>query len=114
MDALREIFARMRSSPGKALGEAIAEATGGVNLVSGKQTWELADEKKHDIEAMKRCCDAELATYDKVGLVPAPYCFERVAILVRKLKDFGQEIAYCEKYIAVVEGLLSQEKHSAD
>ena len=107
MDALREIFARMRSSPGKALGEAIAEATGGVNLVSGKQTWELADEKK-------RCCDAELATYDKVGLVPAPYCFERVAILARKLKDFGQEIAYCEKYIAVVEGLLSQEKHSAD
>lgn len=102
MNILTDILARMTISPGKTFGEATSESTGGVNLVDGKQTWELADRKKDDLEAMKRCCDAELATYEKVGLVPAPYYFERVAILERKAKNFREEIAWCEKYIAVV------------
>lgn len=89
-------------SPGKTFGEAIAESTGGVNLVDGKQTWELVEGKKDDLESMKKCCETELATYEKIGLVPAPYYFERVAILARKVKDFREEIACCEKYIAVV------------
>jgi hypothetical protein len=93
----------MRNAPGKKLGEAVAEVTGGVNLVDGKQTWELVAEWKHDIEMMKRCCTAEMETYAKTALVPAPYYFERVAILARKLKDYDQEIAYCETYIRLVE-----------
>lgn len=92
----------MRDAPGKTFGKAISESTGGVNLVDGKQTWELAERKKDDIEVMKKCCEIELATYQKVGLVPAPYYFERVAILARKIKNFQEEISYCEKYIAVV------------
>lgn len=87
----------------KTSGELIAEVTDGANLVDGKQTWELAEEKKHDIEAMKRCCDAELNTMDKAGMVPAPYYFERVAILSRKEKNFEQEIFYCAQYIEKVE-----------
>lgn len=92
----------MRNSPGKTFGEAISEWTGGANLVDGKQTWELAESKKDDLEVMKKCCNTELATYEKVGLVPAPYYFERVAILARKAKDFREEIAWCEKYVSVV------------
>jgi len=103
MSELKEIFERMLTNPGKTFGEAIAESTDGANLVEGKQTWQLANDKKHDIEVMEKCCDAELATYEKIGLVPAPYYFERVAILARKLKNFEQKVAYCEKYIAVVE-----------
>lgn len=82
--------------------------TGGANLVDGKQTWELAEEKKHDIEVMKRCCDAELNTMDKAGMVPAPYYFERVAILSRKEKNYEQEIFYCEQYIEKVEAFYSK------
>ncbi len=93
----------MRKAPGKTLGEAVAEATRGANLVDGKQTWELIAEWKHDIEAMKRCCAAEMETYAKTGLVPAPYYFERVAILARKLKNFDEEISYCETYIRLVD-----------
>ena len=103
MKLLREIFGLMRSSPKKTFGEAISQATGGVNLVEGKQTWELAESEKDDFQMMRKCCDAELATYEKVGLVPAPYYFERVAILAWKAKDFREEIAWCEKYIAVIE-----------
>jgi hypothetical protein len=44
---LEEIFERMLKRPRKTTGEAFAASTGGVNLVDGKQTWELADDKKH-------------------------------------------------------------------
>lgn len=87
----------------KSSGELIAEVTEGTNLVNGKQTWEHAEEKKHDIEYMKKCCDAELKTMEKADLVPAPYYFERVAILSRKERDYQQEINYCENYINTVE-----------
>jgi hypothetical protein len=33
-----EIFDRMCRAPGKTLGKAVAESTGGANLVDGKQT----------------------------------------------------------------------------
>jgi hypothetical protein len=92
----------------KTSGELIAEVTDGANLVDGKQTWELAVDKKHDLEAMKRCCDAELKTMAKTDLVPAPYYFERVAILSRKEKNYKQEIFYCEQYIEMVEALYSK------
>ncbi|MDB9798184.1 hypothetical protein OAB85_05910 [Pseudomonadales bacterium] len=92
----------------KTRGELIFEVTDEANLVDGKQTWELAEEKKNDLEAMKRCCDAELKTMEKVGLVPAPYYFERVAILSRKNKNYQQEILYCEQYIEKVESFYSK------
>ncbi len=87
----------------KTSGELIAEVTGGANLVEGKQTWEYAEEKKHDIDYMKKCCDAELKSMEKAGLVPAPYYFERVAILSRKEKNYQQKIDYCKSYINAVE-----------
>lgn len=105
MNLLSFLFQKNQTSPQKedgssiTIGELIAEVTDGANLVGGKQTWELAETNKNDIEAMKRCCDAELKTMDKAGLVPAPYYFERVAILSRKEKNYGQEIYYCEQYI---------------
>lgn len=87
----------------KTSGELIAEVTEGANLVEGKQTWEYAEEKKHDIEYMKKCCDAELKTMEKADLVPAPYYFERVAILSRKEANYQQEVDYCENYVNAVE-----------
>lgn len=88
----------------KTSGELIAEVTDGANLVEGKQTWELAEDKKHDLNYMKQCCDAELNTMNKAGMVPAPYYFEKVAILSRKEKNYELEVVYCEKYIEAVEG----------
>lgn len=92
----------------KTSGELIAEVTGGANLVDGKQTWELSEDKKSDIETMKRCCEAELKAMDKAGIVPAPYYFERVAILSRKEKNYKQEIFYCEQYIENIESFYSK------
>ena len=87
----------------KTSGELIAEVTGGANLVEGKQSWEYAEEKKHDIEYMKKCCGAEFKTMEKTEIVPAPYYVERVAILSRKEKNYQQEVDYCKSYINAVE-----------
>ena len=93
----------------KTSGELIADVTDGANLVEGKQTWEFAEAKRHDIQYMKKCCDAELATMKAAGLVAAPYYFERVAILSRKAKNYGEEIYYCEEYIRLVEKFYDKE-----
>jgi hypothetical protein len=84
---------------GLTYGEAVAKATGGANLVDGKQTWEHAGDSKHDINVMKKCCDAEIETWRKTGDCPAPYYFWRVAVLSRKQKDYVQEVNYCERYL---------------
>jgi hypothetical protein len=94
---------RKASGERKTSGELIAEVTDGANLVEGKQTWEFAESKKNDLHYMRLCCDAELKTMEKAGLVAAPYYFERVAILCRKERNYEQEVAYSEKYIAAVE-----------
>jgi hypothetical protein len=106
----------MEVSESKTSGELIAEITGGANLVDGKQTWEYAEDQKNDIEIMKKCCDAELETMEKAGIVPAPYYFERVAILSRKEKNYKQEIMYCERYINAVENYYQKNltEHFAD
>lgn len=80
-------------------GDLITHLSGGKNLVDGKQTWELAENNKDDLDAMKKCCDAELNTMEGTGFVAAPYYFERVAILSRKAKLYEQEVNYCKLYI---------------
>lgn len=114
MSLLRLLLRKISSSFQKEKGapiksdELIAEATLGANLVDGKPTWALIEENKDNLEVMKRCCDAELKTMEKSGLVPAPYYFERVAILSRKNKNYRQEIYYCEHYIEKVETFYIQ------
>ena len=93
----------MPSGDPKTSGELVAEVTGGANLVEGKQTWELADNRKDDIDYMKKCCYAELKTMETADRIAAPYYFERVAILSRKKKNYEQEVSFCERYIAAVE-----------
>ena len=94
----------------KTSGDLISEVTCGANLVGGKRTWELAKEKKDDLDTMKRCCDAELKVMEAGGLAPAPYYFERVAILSRKNKDYQQEIYYCKQYIEKVEAFYTKNR----
>lgn len=85
----------------KTTGEIITEVTNGSNLVNGKPTYEYAESEKDNLEIMKKCCEAELKTLKIAGLLPAPYYFERVAILSRKEKNYKQEIEYCSSYINI-------------
>ena len=84
-------------------GDLITEAAGGVNLVEGMQTWELAGARKDDLECMLACCSAELKTMQLAGFVAAPFYFERVAILYRRAKRYEAEIAICDEYTDAVE-----------
>lgn len=88
---------------GRPWGEIVSELTGGANLVDGKQTWELADEHKHDLPKMLACCSAELKTMEQAGQIPAPFYFERAAILLRKAKQYQSEVQLIELYLSAVE-----------
>lgn len=88
---------------GMTAGEILTKATGGKLLVEGKATYEIAHEKKHDLKVMLKCCEAELEKFRMTNLAPAPYYFERVAILARKAKDYDLEIQICERYIEVMD-----------
>lgn len=83
-------------------GEAVAKITGGANLVDGKETWEYSGESKHDIEIMKRCCEAEIETMEKIGDWPAPFFFWRVAVLSSKEKNYQQEVDYLQTYVDIL------------
>ncbi len=107
LDKLLDYFDSEKSIP-KNSGDLITELSDGENLVDGKHTYEHAKEKKHDIITMKKCCQAELRTMNKVGTVPAPFYFERVAILSRKNKNYQQEVDYCETYLKVVDEYYRQ------
>lgn len=87
----------------KSSGRVLSDLTGGANLVDGQQTWQLAQTHRHDLATMKRCCAAELDTMRLASVPPAPFFFERVAILCRKAGDYRSEIEYCERYIREVE-----------
>ena len=84
--------------------ELISDLTGGANMVGGAPMHEYADDRKHDLDFMKKCCDQILKSSTS-RMMPAPFYFKRVAILSRKKKNYEQEILYCEKYIKLVKSV---------
>ena len=82
----------------------IGDLPGGTNMVDGTPMHEHADDRKHDLDFMKKCCDQILKS-PTGGMMPAPFYFRRVAILSRKKKNYEQEILYCEKYIKLVKSV---------
>lgn len=109
MSLIEKLFQRTNPSLIKASGETktsgelISEVTNNTDLVDNKQTWQLADEKKDNIEAMQKCCEAEIRTMAVTDLIAAPYYFERVAILARKQKNHALEVRICEEYISSID-----------
>ena len=109
MKFLRKLFDRKSTAqPASAdlnlqAGTFITELSDGANFVDGTPTWEHAEQGKHDLQTMLKCCNAELETMARTGFVAAPYYFERAAILLRKEKSFHREVLICEEYISAVE-----------
>lgn len=81
-------------------------------LIDGENYVEKAEEKKHDIEYMKKCCALELWKMKEKNEIPAPFYFERVAILSKKDKNYEQEVRYCEDYIKAVDEFYANNKNS--
>lgn len=75
--------------------------------VDSTNTYEFAENHKHDLEMMVKCSNAELQAYKETGQIPAPFYFERVAILARKQKKHALEVKVCEQYIRIIEKLKS-------
>lgn len=73
--------------------------------VNGIPAHELAETCKDDLEVMLACCLAEESSYwrqpEGERLCAAPFCFERAAILLRKAKEFSEEVSVCERWKAI-------------
>lgn len=83
-------------------------------LIDGEDYVEKAEEKKHDIEYMKKCCALELKKMKEKNEVPAIFYFERVAILSKKEKNYEQEVKYCEDYIKALNEFYENNKDSSE
>ena len=57
-----------------------------------------APENKHDLDLMLACCKAEMESSQINLWFPAPAYFKRVAIILRKQKDYAREMGVIELY----------------
>ena len=91
--------------------EGALRSQGALAEVDGQPTYALVH-MKDDLAVMHACVDAETENYwrqqDGHRIAPAPFFFERVAILHRKSKNYEAEIAVCELWVALLEDYRSQ------
>ena len=69
--------------------------------VDGVENWKLASSNKDNLRLMLDSCKSEIRNMVETGQAPAPYYFERVAILAKKEKMFDLEVLACETYIGL-------------
>ena len=82
-------------------------------LVDGKQTWEVlkqTPENKNDLDLMLACCKAESESAQTNLCFPAPAYFKRVAIILRKQKDYAREIGIIQLYWQLCDRVYESKK----
>ena len=101
---------------GKTYGEFLGELFPQM-LVDGKHGWQVLAEKpenKHDLDLMLACCKAQIEESSITQCYPAPAYFKRVAIILRKQKDYEREIGIIEFYWALCDRVLDSRRKSND
>jgi|GEM_PF-3441146 len=80
-------------------------------LVGGKQPWEVLQakaENKHDLELMLACCEAQMEKVQIELTLPAPAYFKRVAIILRKRKDYAREVGIINLYFSLCDRVFEK------
>lgn len=85
------------ASPPQVVARADVDVDG--TMVDGVATCELARSHKDDLATMLRCCTAEITSSEKTDLVPAPFYFNRAAILYRCASRYDLEQEILGRYI---------------
>ena len=115
MSWIKRLLGKQPDSPArpiyKVTSEEIMRDMGALANIGGVPTTEFAGDKDN-LDAMTQCVDAEERNYwgqpSGGRLCAAPFYFERVAILLKKQKDFAGEIRACERWVAIIEDYKSQ------
>ena len=80
--------------------------------VDGVPTSFLAQTHRHDVTMMLACSKAEADSYwsQPPGSrdTPAPACFERAAILLRKQKQYAEEVRICEEWVEIADSISKE------
>lgn len=94
-----------KSATAKSISRFISERTTGLSgdfrcaTIDGHPTYTYAEKDKDNLPVMLKCCQAELKNLVASGTSPAPFYFERAAIIARKQKNYALEIKICEMLI---------------
>ena len=78
-----------------------------------KQDWKAvkdSPENKKDLYLMLACCKDEIETSQGKLIFPEPACFKRVAILLRKQKDYARELGIVELYWQLCDSVYEEVK----
>lgn len=72
-------------------------------MVEGLPTYAYAETHKNDLRVMLLCCDAEENANGQTGQFPAPFFFDRAAILANKDGDKALELQVCTRFAKSVQ-----------
>lgn len=72
-------------------------------MVERLPTYAYAESHKNDLRVMLLCCDAEEAANMQTGQFPAPFFFDRAAILAKKHGDRALELQVCTRFAKAVQ-----------
>ena len=78
-----------------------------------KQDWTAvknSPENKNDLDLMLASCKAEIEASQGKHVFPAPDCFKRVAILLRKQKDYARELDIIDLYWQLCDSVFEEVK----
>ena len=78
-----------------------------------KREWKAVKDSpgnKKDLDLMLACCKAEIETSQSKLVFPAPYCFKRVASLLRKQKDYAREMGIVDLYWQLCDSIFEEVK----
>lgn len=83
--------------------------------VDGVADYDLAETAKDNLPVMLEICKKHLDNLEKNGIEPAPFYFERAAILARKAGYYQLEVDICETYLQYMEWYIeAHEKHGLE
>lgn len=81
--------------------------------IDGRPLYELAESHKHDLEVMMACCKKESESYwsqpAEARFSPAPFYFERAAILCRKAGKYELEVEVCKEWKSMISDYKKQQ-----
>lgn len=82
------------------------------SIKSIDRCYDMALSHKDDIFLMLKICMDQINDMIENGSEPAPFYFERVAILARKRKDYQLEVNICNVYVNSIELLMDAHKEN--
>ena len=114
MGKLNTILEKVVSGSGTTISQIVEKASLGMHSGTGNLVTKLDQDNDLELNEMVRRCREDIQAAEDSGIMPSPKYFEQVAILSRKAKNYGNEIAICEMYIELIQKYAAKNNITKD